>query len=75
MIDVYIGASITNQLQSLRLALEYLSTKADIIIVELKKPTGIGLLDFDALGSTEQRQQYIDMGYRAAKAALDGLPH
>jgi predicted acylesterase/phospholipase RssA len=74
MIEVYLLATVNNQLQSLQLALEYLSSKAEIIVVQVKKPTGIGLLNFDALGNAGQRQSYIELGYEIAKDALAGIP-
>lgn len=73
MIGQFISISIGNQLTSLKRSLELLSAKAQIIIVEPDKPTGISVLGFNDLGDKVQRQAHIDNGYQIAFPVLAGL--
>lgn len=70
LIGAYVSASLTNQLNSLEYSLQYLKANAETYIVQMTEPTGIGLLDFDGLGSLEKRQAYIELGYQTALKAL-----
>ena len=71
MIGSYVAASINNQLLSMKLLLTDLPM--EVTIIEPEKPTGIGLLDFNGLGSEKARQAVIDMSYQLAKTALSKL--
>lgn len=73
MINACVAAQLNNQLISLKQTLQFCPPQAEMIIIEPLVSTGIGLLNFDALGSVVKRQGYIDIGYKTAKAVLDRL--
>lgn len=79
ILSQFISITMYNQLSSAKRMLELVHLKnpdiqlTELIIVEPKTPLNIGLLDADHLGTVEQREAFIKIGYDLTMEALKDI--